>query len=77
MKKLYDEINSLGEVIKSIEIRIFAVAKTRMELENSVAGIIKNLEADNYRAAVFLNESERDWKSVYQSATKQVKEPGV
>lgn len=75
MKKLYDEINSLGEVIKSIEIRIFAVAKTRMELENSVAGIIKNLEADNYRAAVFLNESERDWKSVYQSATKQVKEP--
>ena len=75
MKKLYDEIDSLGEVIKSVSIRIFAAAKTRIDLENAVAGIIKSMEADTYRASIFLNESERDWKSVYQGATKQAKEP--
>ncbi len=75
MKALYDEINSMGEVIKSIAIRIFAAESTKQKLENSVAKIIKSLEGDNYRAAVFLNETRKEWKSVYQSAGEQVKEP--
>lgn len=75
MKALFDEINSMGEVMKSISIRIFAVGKTREELEASVGSIIKSLEADSYRAAVFLNESSREWRSVYLPATEQEKAP--
>lgn len=75
MKALYDEINSMGEVIKSVHIRIFAVGKTFAELEESTARIIKSMEADSYRAAVFLNETDREFRSVYQGATEQLKEP--
>lgn len=75
MKALFDEINAMGEVIKSISIRIFAVGKTFALLEESAARIIRSLEADTYRAAVFLNETGREWNSVYQSASQQLKEP--
>ncbi len=74
MKALYDEINSMGEVIKAVAIRIFAAESTKQKLENSVAKVIKSLEGDNYRATVFLNETRKEWKSVYQSAEEQMKE---
>ena len=61
MKRLFDEISALGEVMKSISIRIFVASKTRTGLEESVAKIIKSLEANSYRAAVFINESESEW----------------
>lgn len=75
MRYLYDEISSMGEVMKNITIRIFAASKTRKGLEDSVAKIIKTLEANSYRAAVFLNETESEWKSIYVSMEKQQKEP--
>lgn len=75
MKTLYDEINSLGEVMKTILIRIFAVGKTLVELEDSISRVIKSLEADTYRAAIFLNETSQEWKSMYYGITEQMKVP--
>lgn len=75
MKRLFDEISALGEVMKSISIRIFAASKTRSGLEESVAKIIKSLEANSYRASVFINESESEWKSIYRGMTEQQQEP--
>ena len=74
MQELYDEINSLDEVVKSIIIRIFTVGKTIAELEEANARIIKSMEADSYRAAIFLNESRQEWRSVYYGIEKQEKE---
>lgn len=73
MKQLFAEISSMGEVIKSISIRIFIAAKTLKGLEEATAKVIKSLEANNYRAAVFVNETEAEWKSIYQSFTEQEK----
>lgn len=75
MRKLYEELQSMDEVVKSVVIRIFTVGKTLQELEDANARVIKSLEADMWRAAVFLNESAQEWRSVYRSAEKQMKEP--
>ena len=54
-------------------IRIFTgCGKTREELEDVNARILKKLEADTYRAAIFLNESQQEWRSVYSGAEKQL-----
>lgn len=75
MQHLFDEISSMGEVMKSISIRIFVASKTRKGLEEQVAKVIKSLEANTYRAAVFINESEAEWKSIYTGMEQQQKVP--
>lgn len=75
MQRLYEEISSLGEVMKSISMRIFVTAKTKQTMEERVAKTIKTLEGNNYRAAIFLNEAESEWKSIYQSMEEQQLEP--
>lgn len=74
MQELYDEINSMDEVVKSVIIRIFTVGKTLAELEDANARVIKSMEADTYRAAIFLNEMQQEWRSVYYGAGKQAQE---
>lgn len=75
MQRLYAEIESMGEVIKSISIRIFVSAGTKQELEERTAKVIKALEAAKYESAVFLNEQEQEWKSIFYGMQKQKKEP--
>lgn len=76
MQRLFEEIQSMGEVIKSISIRIFVAAKTREELEKRVGKVITSLEKGNfYRAAVFLNETENEWKSIFLPMEGQQKVP--
>ena len=76
MRKLFNEISSLGEVIKSISMRIFVAAGTKSELEDRVARIIKALEeGSQYRAAIFINEQKQEWKSFFYGLTEQKKEP--
>lgn len=76
MQRLYDEISSMGEVIKSISIRVFVAAKTKHALEERAAKIIKSLEdGRQYQAAVFVNEQEQEWKSIFYPMKIQKKEP--
>lgn len=76
MRHLFDEISSMGEVMKNISIRIFVAAKTKQTLEERAAKIIKSLEdGRQYRAAVFVNEQEQEWKSIFYKMSLQKKEP--
>ena len=75
MQKLFDEISSMGEVIKAILIRIFVAAKTKQALEERAAKIIKSLEdGRQYRAGIFINEQEQEWKSIFYRMRDQQKE---
>lgn len=74
MQQLYDEINSMGQVIKLVSIRIFIPNRSLTELETNMKNIMARLESDTFLPTVFLNESETEWKSMYQSYTRQSKE---
>ena len=56
MKNLYDELETMDEVMKSIHIRIYISAKTFFDLENRTKHIMTYLETSGYRNSVFLNE---------------------
>ena len=74
-QKLFDEISSMGEVIKAISIRILVAAKTKQTLEERAAKIIKSLEdGRQYRAGIFINEQEQEWKSIFYRMRDQQKE---
>ncbi|MFV0527185.1 MAG: VirB4 family type IV secretion system protein [Lachnospiraceae bacterium] len=70
MKRLFDEIDTMGEVVKSVQIRIYAAAMTRAKLENRIEEILKALESDSYRAALCFNEERREWQSIYYPESK-------
>lgn len=72
---LYEEIQSLGEIILSTGIRIYLSAPTYGELDSLVAGVIADLDGDTYKACVYLNEQEADWKAVYTPYSKQKLNP--
>lgn len=67
------EVSRLGEVLKRITTRIFVSAKTEEDLHSIVKRLTENLEDNNYRAAVNLNEQDYEFKSMYLSAEKQKK----
>lgn len=73
--RLYEEIQSLGEIILSTGIRLYIAASTYNELDALVAATIDDLEADNFKACVYLNEQEDDWKAVYESYSNQMLNP--
>ena len=62
MKALYDEINSMGEVIKAVAIRIFAVESTKQKLEELCSKGNQVIRGENHRATVFLNETRKEWR---------------
>lgn len=67
LQRLYEEVNSMGEVIKEIVSRIFISAKSKYELDNKVSKILKYLEGNEYKATVLLNESKYEYESMYLS----------
>lgn len=71
MKLLYDEISEMKEVIKQVHIRIYVGGKTLKEMEDNLKKIRTSLDASGYKAAVFLNEMEAEWKALYLPYRKQ------
>lgn len=74
LQEMYNEITSMGEVVKMVYFRIFVPNRSLASLEEKVDKIIADLEADDYRAAIFLSEGERDYKSLLSSYSKQRQE---
>lgn len=74
MERLYDEINSMGEVIKLVHVRIFATDQSFARLEEKVKSIAVRLESNGFLTAIYLNETKREWLSMYQSYQEQQKE---
>lgn len=75
MQRLFDEISSMGEVIKLVHIRIFVADASLTALEDKVKNIMSKLESNGgFLSTIFLNESRTEWKSMYQSYMKQSEE---
>lgn len=77
-QKKYDALHSMlvdihtgGEMIKNIFLRIYVSGRTRGEVDVSVQKIVKELEAQNYNASVFLNETEYQYKALFAPYTAQ------
>lgn len=73
--RLYEEIQSMGEIILSVCIRLYISASTYSELDALVADTIAELEANNFKSCIYLNEQEADWKAVYLPYSKQLLSP--
>ena len=71
LRQLWVDIQSMGEVIKSIQARVFVYAYTMEELEKVCQEILVNFETNGYKAAIFLNEGKEEFKSMYIPYTKQ------
>ncbi len=56
MERLFDEINSLGEVIKLLHIRIFVADRSWVTLEDKIKNIMAGLESNGFQSAIYLNE---------------------
>lgn len=70
LDQLYDEV-TVGEVVKNVHMRLFVKAKTLDELEIETKKVMEELESMNYRAAIFLNEQEWEWQSLFTSYSTQ------
>lgn len=73
--KLYNEIQALGEIILATGVRLYIAAPTYEELDALVATTISELDADNFKACVYLNEQKADWQAVYKPYSKQQLDP--
>ena len=75
LQRLWVEIQSMGEVIKSIQSRVFVYAYSVEGLESICQEILVNFETNGYKAAIFLNEGKEEFKSMYIPYTQQQKSP--
>lgn len=72
MEQLYAEISSMGEIIKAVHFRIFVYDRTLAGLEDKVKNIMVNLDADDYKTAILLNEEKEEWASQWQPYSVQM-----
>ena len=74
LRDMLTSIKTQGEVIKLIQCRLYVCGRTMTEVDQRVADVIKSLEGDDFRAAVFLYETEFGYKALFQPYHEQVKE---
>lgn len=74
LKNMLASLKTQGEIIKLMQSRIYVQGRTKAEVDERVAEIIKHLESDEYRCAVFLNETEYQYKALFAPYHKQIKE---
>ena len=61
---LYEQLTSMGEVVKLIHTRIFIAERTQAALEDRTAACLSYLESNGYKGTVSLNESKYEWDSL-------------
>lgn len=71
LDELYNQITK-GEVMKRVHLRAYVKGKTLEELEINVRNVLEELESYNFRGAVFLNEQEWEWESLFTSYSNQL-----
>lgn len=74
LEHLYDEINSLGEVIKLLHVRIFLADPSWATLEDTMKMLQSSLESNGYLGTVFLNETKTEWTSMFKPYHEQEEE---
>lgn len=75
MEQLYDEISSLGEVIKLVHVRIFMADASWIHLEDKMKNTKASLESNSYLGTLFMNETKSEWTSMLKPYQKQEQEP--
>jgi GTPase SAR1 family protein len=70
LEMLLGELSEMGEIIKMTDFRLFLPSRKQVDMEDKADNIIKNLEGDNYMCSCFLNEGEREWKSIFEPYKK-------
>lgn len=74
MEQLYDEISSMGEVIKLVHVRIFLSDPSFRCLEEKVKTVRAQLESSGYLGTVFMNETKTEWTSMLKPYHRQEEE---
>ena len=57
----------MGEMVKLIHVRLYISGNTREEIDNQIKNLQTYLEASDYRASVFLNETESEYAALYRT----------
>lgn len=71
LTNLVDDITIREEIVKSVTVRFYLYAGTENGIEEKIRKVLKVLETLGYRGAVFLNEQEYEWKSLFLSMSEQ------
>jgi len=74
LQSMYDDVKSMGEVIKLVHFRIFVSDRSLVGVEVKCGKIMKKLEADEFLSSVMLNEGKQEWMSLFRTYTEQMKE---
>ena len=65
LEQLYNEVSRMNQVMKLIHVRLFVSGRTIAEVENNAKEIMSHLESNGYKSAVFLNETQHEWQSMF------------
>ena len=65
LEQLYNEVSRMNQVMKLIHVRLFVSGRTIAEVENNAKEIMNHLESNGYKSAVFLNECQHEWQSMF------------
>jgi len=65
LEKLYNEVSRMNQIMKLIHIRLFVSGRIVAEVENNSKEIMNYLESNGYKSAVFLNECQHEWQSMF------------
>ncbi|MEG1427477.1 MAG: hypothetical protein RSC76_07285, partial [Oscillospiraceae bacterium] len=65
LKDMLTTIKTQGEVIKLIQCRLYISGRTKQKVDEKIAEVIKHLESLEYRCAIFLNETEYQYKALF------------
>lgn len=71
LTRMFEEIKSMGEVVKLLHVRIFVADRSWKILEEKCKSIMTKLETEGFYPTIFLNETKSEWMSMYQSYTRQ------
>ena len=75
LKEMYNELTSMGEVVKDVDIRLYISGRNLYELDKKCEEILKNLEADSFMTATMLNEGKREWQAIFEPFKIQHSKP--
>lgn len=66
LEELYNEVSRMNQVMKLIHVRLFVSGRTIEETENNAKEIMNHIESNGYKSAVFLNECQHEWMSMFK-----------
>lgn len=70
LQLLYNQLSSMGEVVKACDFKIFVKARTLAALEDKCEKIINDIEGDSFRITTLLNEQKQEWQSLFTSYSR-------